>query len=58
MMQWKALAAVGETKLASTICYCLNFQQGPNRDDNSRPKLISTKDLTGKTKIFNEVCGS
>ena len=58
MMQWKALAAVGDTTLASTICYCLNFQQGLKRDENPKPKLMSTKDVTGKTKIYNGVCGN
>ena len=58
MMQWKALSAFGDTKLASTICFCLNHQQGLNRDQNHRPKLILTKDITGKTEIYNEVCGN
>ena len=56
LMQWKALIAFGDTRLASTICYCLNFQQGLKRDENPRPKLISPKDITGKTKIYNGVC--
>ena len=28
MMQWKVFTAFGTNKLASTICHCLNFQQG------------------------------
>ena len=48
MMQWKALIAFGTTTLASTICYCLNFQQGVKRNENPRPKLMSSKDITGK----------
>ena len=28
MMQWKVFTAFGTKKLASTICHCLNFQQG------------------------------
>ena len=58
MMQWKTLAAFGYTELASAICYCLNFQQEPNRDENPNPKLISPKDITGKTKIHSGVCGN
>ena len=54
MMHWKALTAFGDNELASTICNCLNFQQGLKRDEIPRPKLISTKDITGKTKIHNE----
>ena len=52
MMQWKALAVFGDTTLASAICYCLNVQQGLKRDENPRPKLISPKDVAGKTKIY------
>ena len=37
---------------------CLNFQQGLKRGEKPRPKLISTKDITGKTKIYNGVCGN
>ena len=55
MMQWKALIAFGTSTLASTICYSLNFHQGSNRDENPKPKLISTKDITGKTKISHWV---
>ena len=55
-MQWKALSAHGDSTLASTICYCLNFQQGLKRNEIPRPKLISPKDITGKTKIYNGVC--
>ena len=51
MMQWKTLTAFGATALASTICYCLNFQQGSKRDENHIPKLISPKDIKGETKI-------
>ena len=57
MSQWKALIAFGNTALASTVCYCLNFQQGLNGDENPRPKFISPKDITGKTKIYSGVCG-
>ena len=56
MSQWKAMIAFGDTALASTICYCLNFQQGLNMDESPRAKLISTKDITGKTKTYNGVC--
>ena len=50
MSQWKALAAgVNETSLASTICYCLNFQQG---DENPRPKLILPTDIPGELSII------
>ena len=58
MMQWKTFTAFGDATLASTICYCLNFQQEMNREENPRPKLILTKDITGKTKIYNGVCGN
>ena len=54
MMEWKVLTAFGDAALASVICYCLNFQQGLKRDQ----KLILTKDITGKTKISNEVCSN
>ena len=57
-MRWKALSTFGDTKLTTTICYCLNFQQGMKKDEISRPKLISPKDITGKTKIYNGVCGN
>ena len=72
-MQWRPLAAVVASTIrdaggdmappdfglmALTICYCLNFQQGLKRGENPRPKLISTKDITGKTKIYNGVCGN
>ena len=57
-MQWKKLAAFGDTALASAICYCLNFQQGLKKDEIPRPKLISPMDITGKTKIYNGVCGN
>ena len=56
MMQWKALSAFGnstlaggDTSLASTICCCLNYQQGLKRDENLRPKLISSINIEGKT---------
>ena len=49
-MEWKPLTAFGNTKLASTICYCLNFQQGLNRDEISRAKL----DIEGETKSVIE----
>ena len=55
MMQWKALIAFGgTTTLASTICYCLTFQQGLNRDESPRPKLILPIDIKGKTKNIIE----
>ena len=44
-MQWKALTAFGDTTLASTISYCLNFQQRLKRDENL---LISPIDIEGK----------
>ena len=44
-MHWKALTVFGETTLASTISYCLNFQQGLKRDENL---LISPIDIEGK----------
>ena len=58
MSQWKALIAFGDSTLASAICYCLNFQQGLNRDQSHRQKLFLTKDITGKTKIYNGVFGN
>ena len=58
MMQWKVLAGLGDNGLASVICYCLNFQQELNRDGNPIPKLISPKEITGKTKLYNRVCGN
>ena len=58
MMQWKALIAFGTTTLASTICYCLNFQQGLKRNEIPRPKLMSPNEITGKTKLYNGVCGN
>ena len=58
MVQWKALSAFGDSILASTICYCLNFQQGLKRNEIPRPKLISPNEITGKTKIYNGVCGN
>ena len=51
MVQWKALTSFGTTALASTICYCLNFQQGLNRDEIPRAKLISPTEIAGKIKI-------
>ena len=48
MMEWRPLTAFGDDVVASTIGHCLNFQQGPNRDDRPRAKLIPT----GKTKIY------
>ena len=51
MIQWKALAAVGDTKLASTIFLCLNLQE-LKRDQNPNLKLISPKEIAGKTKIY------
>ena len=44
--------------MALTIRYFLNFQQELKSGENPRPKLISTKDITGKTKIYNGVCGN
>ena len=52
MAQWKALTAVGDTALASTICYCLNFQQGLKRDENPRPQLISPTNIEGKSILY------
>ena len=52
MVQWKALTSFGTTALASTICYCLNFQQGLNRDEILRAKLISPMEIAGKIEIF------
>ena len=52
MMQWKALVAVGDTKLSSTILHCFNFHQGLKRGQKSKLKLISPKDIAGKTKIY------
>ena len=70
-MQWKALTAFGmtafgkelkqafaDTTLASTICYCLNFQQGLKKNQNPRPNLISPIDIAGETKIYHPVCGN
>jgi hypothetical protein len=52
MMQWKALAAFGpKLTLASTICYCLNFWQGLNRNENPGPTLVSAIDIEGKTRM-------
>ena len=48
MMQWRPLAAVGDAKLASTICFCLNHQQRLKRNESPRPELISPKDIAGK----------
>ena len=53
-MQWKALTAFGDTTLASTISYCLNFKQGLKRDEYPRPKLVSPIDIKGKTKSVIE----
>ena len=53
MMQWKALIGFGDPTLASVICYCLNNHQGLKRGEKPSPKLISTKDITGKTKKYN-----
>ena len=57
MMQWKTLAAFGDTALASTIRHCFDVQQGSKRDENPSLKLISTKGITGKTKIYNIQAG-
>ena len=51
MIQWRPLTAVYDYDLVSTIWYCLNFQQGLNRDEKPRPKLTSTMDVKGKAKI-------
>ena len=51
MMRWKALTAFGDSTLASTICYCLNFQQRLRKDEMPEPKLISPEDIAGNTKI-------
>ena len=53
MSQWKALIAFGDSTLATAICYCLNFQQGMNKDENSKPRLLSPKDIAGETKIYH-----
>ena len=58
MMQWKALTFLDDTTLASTLSYCLNFQQGLKRDEFPRPKLTSPNEITGKTKIYNGICGN
>ena len=58
MTQWKALAIFGDTRLASTICYCLNFQQGLKRAENLRPKLISPFEIEGKIKLYPLVNGN
>ena len=55
MSQWKSLISFGDTALASTICYCLNFQQGLRTDENPEPKLISPRDIEGKTKLCHLV---
>ena len=49
MMQWKTLTAFGDAAIASTICYCLNFQQELNRDESPRPKLK----IEGKVEIHH-----
>ena len=51
MMEWKVLSAGGDTSLASAICHCLNFQQGLERHENPRPKLIFTTDIPGGSII-------
>ena len=51
IMQWNVLTAFGDSTLASTICYCLNFQQRLKRDEMPEPKLISPKDIAGNTKL-------
>ena len=48
--QWKRLTAFGDSTLVSTICYCLNFQQGLTRNETPRQKLISPTDIRGKIK--------
>ena len=58
MSQWKPLIAFGDFTLASTIRCCLNFQQGLKRNEIPRPKLISPNEITGKTKLYNGVCGN
>ena len=56
-MQWRPWTAFGDDAIASTICHCLNFQQGPKRDDSPRPKLISPNDVTGKMEFdVTDVC--
>ena len=69
-MQWRPLAAVVASTIrdvvpeddggdmALTIRYFLNFQQGLKSGENTRPKVISTKDIAGKTKIYNGVCSN
>ena len=51
MIEWKALSVFGDSTLASAICHCLNFQQGLNKDENHRPKLVSPIDIAGKTTV-------
>ena len=53
-----AMAPSDIGNMALTICYCLNFQQGLKCGENPRPKVLSTKDIAGKTKIYNVVCGN
>ena len=55
-MQWKALTAFGDTRLSSTISYCLNFQQGLKRDEKPMPKLMSPKGMEGKKKRKKHHC--
>ena len=49
MMQWKALTVFGDTSPASAICHCLNFQQGLERDENPRQKLIFPTNIQGES---------
>ena len=51
MIQWKALLACGNTSLASAIYHCLNFQQGLEKLENLRPKLIFATNFPGGSII-------
>ena len=59
MMQSKAWTAFGDSTLASAIYYCLNFQQGLNKDENPRPELILPTDIfdiPGESSIIDVSC--
>ena len=51
MMEWKVLPAGGDTSLASAIYHCLNFQQGLEKLENLRPKLIFATNFPGGSII-------
>ena len=48
-IHWKAMTASGATNFASSICYCLNFQQVLERDENPRQKLIFPTNIQGES---------